>query len=176
MHARRTLEDPLSFASTSNPQPKHQTPNPGAKKAKVAADGTGCGACSDSRWVPAAYTAACQSCVLSAPEDGGKGLCANLERETSQEAVGAYYKCLAGAKGSDAPSNCLQCYRNGDVKAAGKCYECMGKLSSGNAIHCSHCWTANRMNTKDGAQSQAEKCEKCIIDKDKAQGEPSQCW
>lgn len=117
------------------------------------------------------YTDSCYNCVLTAVDGAAKGYCSNLDRETNQAAVSMFYKCLATAKGPDAPGNCWQCYRAGDNASAEKCCTCMDKLSSANGIHCSHCWTPMKMT-----EEKSGSCEACIIGKDKAKGEPGQCW
>ncbi|KAI8469808.1 MAG: hypothetical protein J3K34DRAFT_422468 [Monoraphidium minutum] len=147
------------------------------KTAKTADSATACGACSDTNMVPASYTAACRQCAVNTPNDKAKSYCSNLERETSAAAVAGLYKCLMTAKGDDAPSSCWQCYRNGmDMSVVNKCYECMGKVSGPNTIHCSHCWTKDRVAAKEGGETKAAKCEKCVVGKDKAKASASDCW
>lgn len=75
------------------------------KRAKNQADGAGCGSCS-SQADARPHEAACHACVLGSPDDGAKALCSNLEAGSSAGTVADFYKCLAGAKGSDAPNNC----------------------------------------------------------------------
>lgn len=146
------------------------------KKAKAAGDAVACGLCSDANNVPAAHTAACHACALAAPDENGKRLCSNLERGAAAADVAAYYKCLSTARGADAPNNCLMCHRAGSLAAAQGCYACLGKVSGPSGIHCSHCWVPSRMAAKAGAESVAAKCEKCVVDKDKAKAAGDSCW
>lgn len=112
--------------------------------------------------------------MLATPGADAKSYCSNLEAGTTQAAVSAFYKCLATAKDMDMASACWQCYRSGSAASAAACYTCMPKVSPKNAIHCSHCWVPSKM--APGAPSAAQKCEQCIIQKDKAGTEPGACW
>ncbi|GBF93851.1 hypothetical protein Rsub_06850 [Raphidocelis subcapitata] len=140
------------------------------KRAKNQADGAGCGSCSSQRDA-APHAAACHECVLGAQDDTAKGLCSSLDAGSSGAAAAEYFKCLSAAKGSDAPYNCMQCYRMGNPASATACFTCLGKVGAGNGIHCSHCWSQSRMQEK-----KAEGCEQCVIGKDKGGGAGNDCW
>jgi hypothetical protein len=83
------------------------------KRAPTAGAASACGSCSDRGSVPATHTAACIDCAVKSASDDARGYCSNLERETSKEAVAAFYRCLLTAKSGDTASSCWQCHRCG---------------------------------------------------------------
>jgi hypothetical protein len=144
------------------------------KRAKVEADSKACGSCSQTNMVPAALMDSCFDCVFKAGSADAKSYCSNLARETKKDSVMMMYKCLSTAQNSDRASACWQCYQNDpmakDSATNGKCYECIGKMTSEFGIYCTHCWSTNRVQQKT-----ASTCQSCIIGKEKSKGSGGDC-